>query len=34
MTRPQFRSATPPGVAQALADQLGGFVETQHEETA
>jgi hypothetical protein len=30
----KFRSATPPGVAQALADQWGGFVETQNEETA
>jgi hypothetical protein len=30
----KFRSATPPGVAQAMADQWGGFVETQNEETA
>jgi hypothetical protein len=27
-------SATPPGVAQALADQWGGYVETQNEERA
>lgn len=34
MTRWKFRSATPPRVAQALAHQWGGFVETKCKEGA